>query len=169
MQERLLVSLETLPEEGKELNLQLDPAFFDLPKTDGAPAGPVLVDGRVQRFESELVVMADIEAPFGFTCTGCLKDFVQTIVLEQGAIAYEIDQGGEIDLTEALREEILMNFPAHPRCDEGDEECECIIDDRYLAVDKSGEDDVKTPPTPQEDNRWGALDGLSNELPGSTD
>lgn len=169
MQDRLLINLDALPEEGKELELELSPGFFDLPATDGAPAGPVLVEGRVQRFESELVVMADIEAPFTFTCTGCLNDFVQTIVLAQAAIAYEIDRGGEIDLTEALREEILMDFPAHPRCFDGDEECECLIDSRYLAVDKAGEDDVKTPPTPQVDNRWGALDGLSDKLSGSSE
>ena len=169
MKERLTVNLELLREEGIEIREDLDPGFFELPPKDGVPAGPVELDLRAQRFESELVLTGYVGAPFKLTCTGCLEEFVQTIELDPAGIAHEITQGGEVDVTEELREEILINFPAHPRCYEGDEERECKIDPRYLAVDKSGEDAVETPPTPPSDSRWSALDGLSDELGGTND
>ena len=169
MKARLTINLDSLPEEGQNLSLDLDPAFFELPEADGSPAGPVQVDMRAQRFESELLLTGRADAPFRFTCVGCLRDFIQTISLQGAAIAHEIETGGEIDLTEALREEFLIEFPAHPRCYEGDEEYECKIDPRYLAVDKAGEDDVKTPPTPADDDRWSALDGLSESLSGPSE
>ena len=61
---------------------------------------------------------------------------MQTIRLEESAISVEIENEGDIDATEALREEILINFPVDPRCEEGDVPQQCEIDPRYLSVDK---------------------------------
>jgi len=59
-----------------------------------------------------------------------------------------------------LREEILLNFPAYPRCDKGDDPQPCEIDRRYLAVDNLGTNDVESPPAAHGDSRWAALDAL---------
>ena len=169
MKNRFTINLESLPEEGEEVSLDLDPGFFGLPETEGKPAGPVEIDGRVQRFENELLYTGYIAAPFQFTCTGCLREFVQTIELETTAVAHEIETGGDVDITDDVREELLINFPAHPRCTEADEELQCLIDPRYLAVDKQAGGDVETPPTPPVDDRWSALDGLTGDSGGSSD
>lgn len=169
MKNRFTVNLELLPEEGQEVREELDPGFFELPKADGAPAGPVEIDGRVQRFENELLFTGYVGAPFQFTCTGCLREFVQTIELENTAVAHEIETGGEVDITDEVREEVLLNFPAHPRCTDADDELECLIDPRYLAVDKKAGGDVETPPTPPADDRWSALDGLTGDSSGTSE
>ena len=78
------------------------------------------------------------------------------------AVSLEIGGRPEVDATEGLREEILLAFPAYPRCDEADEPLPCEIDPRYLAVDKAAEGDVENPPAPQGDSRWGALDALGD-------
>jgi uncharacterized protein len=80
--------------------------------------------------------------------------------MENAAMALEVDTQGEIDATKALREELLINFPAYPRCDEGDDPAPCEIDPRYLAVDNSTSGDVENPPRAAGDSRWGALDAL---------
>jgi len=95
-------------------------------------------------------------------CVRTLTSFKKTIDLPETAIALEIGTRGEIDATEALREEILLNFPAYPRCDEGDEPLQCEINPRYLAVDKATTDDVDHPPAEEGDSRWAALDELEN-------
>lgn len=159
---RLLIDLKSLPEEGKDLDGEVAPEIFDLPEGDAAPAGPLSYDLRAQRFGSELLLTGRLAAPFKFTCVRSLHPFVQTVVVENAAISIEIEDGGPIDASEAVREEVLINFPSDPRCEDGDEPGECEIDPRYLAVDKPGADAVETPPRDEGDDRWSALDALKN-------
>ena len=91
-----------------------------------------------------------------------LHPFVQTIRLENTAVSLEIDKEGAIDANDALREEVLINFPVDPRCEEGDVPQKCEIDSRYLSVDKSAEDELPTPPRAGSDDRWSALDTLKD-------
>ncbi len=160
MNKRLLIDLANLPEEGKAYSGELPEAVFDLPEDDATPAGPLVYDLWVHRFGPELLLTGSISAPFQFTCVVTLKPFIKTIALDGAAISLEIGNQGEIDATEALREEILINFPADPRIDEADEPEPCEIDSRYLSVDKPGEDGLPTPPRAGSDDRWSALDSL---------
>lgn len=157
---RLVIDLGTLPEEGKEVRGDLDAAIFDLPASDAQPLGPLHYELHVQRFGDELLFQGSLSAPFEFECVRTLQRFKQTISLPEAAISLEIGGQAEIDATEALREEVLLAFPAYPRCDEGDEPLPCELDPRYLAVDNPGEDDVEVPPAAQGDSRWAALDAL---------
>ena len=124
--------------------------------------GRLEYDVWAQRFGSELLLTGTLSAPFEFTCVRTLHPFVQTIRLEGAAVSIEIGNEGEIDATEALREEILINFPVDPRCEEGDVPQKCEIDPRYLSVDKPAEDELPTPPRAEGDDRWSALDNLKD-------
>jgi len=163
MNKRLLIELGNLPEEGKAFEGELPEAVFDLPEGDAKAVGPLVYDLWAHRFGSELLLTGSISAPFEFTCVVTLKPFIQTIALDGAAIALEVGNQGEIDVTEALREEILINFPADPRIDEADNPEPCEIDSRYLSVDKAGEDGLPTPPRAGSDDRWSALDSLDLE------
>ena len=162
MSAKLLINLEDLPEEGMALSGELPADLFDLPDGDARAVGPLKYELWAQRFGSELLLTGEISAPFEFTCVRTLEPFVQTIRLEAAAISLEIDKSSEIEASEALREEVLMEFPANPRSDEADEPQECKIDSRYLSVDKPGEDGLSTPPRPEKDDRWSALDQLDD-------
>lgn len=159
MKKSLVIELVNLPEEGKAYEGELDQALYDLPERDAQPTGPLYYDLTVQRFEDELLVRGYLSSPFEFTCVRTNKKFIQTISLEEFAQSFEIEESN-VDLTEALREEVLMAFPSYPRCDEGDEPMECNIDERYLAVDKDPEDGVDEAPQSKSDDRWDALDQL---------
>lgn len=161
MEKFLIIDLATLPEEGEAFAGELDGALFDLPKGDALSVGPMQYDLWVQRFESELLATGSISAPFEFTCVVTLKPFVKTIRLPQAAVSIEIGNSGQIDISEALREEILIEFPTDPRCDEGDVPEPCEIDSRYLAVDKPGQDDLSIAPRSEGDDRWSALNDLT--------
>lgn len=162
MQRHLKIELATLPEEGKELTGELAKEIFDLPADDAQATGPLEYELWVHRFGSELLLTGSLSASFEFTCVRTLHPFVQTIRLESAAISVEIGNEGVIDVTDALREEILINFPADPRCEEGDVPQKCEIDSRYLSVDKSAEDELPTPPRAESDDRWSALDILKD-------
>lgn len=162
MKGHLIIDLATLPEEGKAFSGELPKEIFDLPEGDAQPTGPLEYDLWVQRFSSELLLTGTLSAPFEFTCVRTLHPFVQTIRLENAAVSLEIGRESEIDANEALREEILINFPADPRCEEGDVPQKCEIDSRYLSVDKSAEDELPTPPRAGSDDRWSALDNFKD-------
>ncbi|QTN33304.1 hypothetical protein HZ994_13600 [Akkermansiaceae bacterium] len=161
MEKSLIIDLATLPEEGKAFSGELDGSLFDLPKGDALSVGPLAYDLWVQRFESELLATGSVSAPFEFTCVVTLKPFVKTIRLPNAAVSVEIGHSGRTDLAEALREEILIEFPTDPRCDEGDVPEPCEIDSRYLAVDKPGGDGLSIAPRSEGDDRWSALNDLT--------
>ena len=157
-----MIDLAALPEEGKWLSGELPKEIFDLPEGDAQAVGPLEYDVWVQRFGPELLLTGSMSAPFEFTCVRTLHPFVQTIRLEDTAVSMEIEREGELDATEAMREEILINFPPDPRCEEGDVPQRCEIDSQYLSVDKPAQDELLTPPRAESDDRWSALDILKD-------
>jgi uncharacterized metal-binding protein YceD (DUF177 family) len=88
------------------------------------------------------------------------------VELEGAAISIEIGNDGEIDASEAIREEVLLELPTNPRCEDGDTPGKCEIDPKYLAVDKSTNDGVDNAPAQDGPNPWAALDAIdSNDQP----
>jgi uncharacterized metal-binding protein YceD (DUF177 family) len=162
MKGRLMIDLANLPEEGKWVSGELPKEVFDLPEGDAVATTPLEYEVWVQRFGAELLLTGTLSAAFEFTCVRTLHPFVQTIRLEGAAVSLEIEKEGEIDATDALREEVLIHFPLDPRCEEGDVPQKCEIDSRYLSVDKPAEDELPTPPRAESDDRWSALDILKD-------
>ncbi len=164
MKRRFTIDSGSLPEEGKAYSGELPKEIFDLSEGDAVPMGSLVYDIWAQRFGSEILLTGSLSAPFEFTCVRTLHPFVQTIRLENAAISLEVAGEGEIDATDALREEILINFPVDPRCEDGDLPQKCEIDSRYLSVDKPVDDGLPTPPRDGSDDRWSALDNLKDQL-----
>jgi uncharacterized protein len=162
MKPHLKIDLTSLPEEGKGYCGQLPGGLFDLPEGDARPVGPLDYDLWAQRYGSELLLTGSLSAPFEFTCVRTLHPFVQTIRVGNAAVSIEIGNETEVDVTEALREEVLIHFPVDPRCEEGDDPQTCEIDPRYLSVDKPHQDGLTTPPRAGGDDRWSALDRLTD-------
>ncbi len=162
MSARFSIDLATLPEEGKNFSGELPPEIFDLPAHDAKPAGPLSYDLHVQRFGSELLLAGTLSAPFELVCVRTIHPFVKTLRVDPANISLEIGEEGSVDATEALREEILLEIPDYPRCEEADAPMHCEIDPRYLAVDKPAGDTVETRPRAAGDARWAALDALDN-------
>ncbi|MGA0844993.1 MAG: YceD family protein [Luteolibacter sp.] len=162
MDTRLVIDPGLIPDEGKNLAGELSEEIFDLPEGDAKALSPLHYDLWVQRFGAELLLTGSLWACFDFNCVRTLHSFRQTIRLEHAAISLECVDSAPIDATEALREEILIHFPANPSCDQGDEPQECEIDSRYLSVDKPPRDGLATPPRDLSDDRWSALDALKN-------
>jgi len=159
---RFIIDLAGLPDEGKGFSGVLPKEIFDLPEGDAQAVGPLEYDVWAQRFGSELLLTGSLSAPFEFTCVRTLHPFIQTIRLDGSAISVEIQNEGDIDASEALREEILINFPVDPRCEDGDVPQQCEIDPRYLSVDKPADPALPTPPRVEGDDRWSALDNLKD-------
>lgn len=159
----LLIDPSTLPEDGIALQGELPAEIFDFPAHDDAKAiSPLHYDLYAQAFGTELLLRGDLRATFEFTCVVTLKRFAQTIHLPNVAVSLELESTAPFDIADALREEIVIELPLDPRCDEGDEPSECTLNSPYLVLDKPEDSDLSSAPPPPADTRWSALDALSD-------
>lgn len=136
--------------EGEEPGeiLQLDQDKF------ARSGGPIGYKFFIHKVGSEMIVQGTIEAPVKLLCGRCGGFFSTTIHLSSFLHAYEISAGLEtLDVTPDMREDILLELPAYPKCSwEGEGVCP------FSGVDLS---ELKLPDAASGDSRWGALEGFS--------
>ena len=96
-----------------------------------------------QVFGTELLVRGHLEQDFDLVCSRCGRDFDDTVKVDDFTVSYEIgEKSSEVDLTEDVRESIILALPTYPVCAEA---CPGIAQKGAV---------------PQDD-RWSALDGLA--------
>jgi uncharacterized metal-binding protein YceD (DUF177 family) len=157
----LLIDPTTIPEEGVSRSGTLPAEIFDFPAHDDAkPVSPLRYDILVQRFGSELLLTGELSATFELTCVITMQRFTQTIQLDHVAIAIELENELPLDIADELREEIVIEMPHDPRCDQGDVPMVCENNSLNFLLDKNPENDPHSPPPTAGDNRWEALDAL---------
>jgi uncharacterized metal-binding protein YceD (DUF177 family) len=155
-----LIDLRTLPPEGKDLSGTETAAFFGLePGGEVVPQSPLRYELHVERDGKDLVVTGELEASFSLECGRCLERFDERVHLEHYQTELELDDDKPtMDLTEAVREDILLTLPSYPRCENGNVNLrECPAQGRFQS-----ESDDETPVQPEGQGRavWGVLDDL---------
>lgn len=170
MQTQLKIELANLPEEGIYLQGELAASVLKTEEQDLAQAdSPLYYDIHAQRFDNELLVRGFLETTLKMTCVRSNKKFLETFTIEEFAASVEIDSG-QIDITDVLREELFIEVPSDPICEEAYEKSAEDLISRYLAVDKPHDDGVNEPPAAEESpkndkewsNNWDALNKLDN-------
>jgi len=100
--------------------------------------------------EGTLWANGSLQQPVELTCVGCLEKFVHEIKVPAFALHTELRGPETVDLSPFMREDLLLNLPAHPRCDrDGGRVCKA----------------ARTETMPQEraakrEHDWGELDKL---------
>ena len=140
MREKLLIDIARLPVEGETFEGEVD--VVDIDETFVKPFGGVRYRLFIQAFGTEVLAKGSLEQDFDLVCSRCGKDFDTTVKVEDFLVSLETKKGeGEIDLTDEVRQSILLALDAYPVCDEA---CEGVV----RAEEKSAFDP------------WGALDSL---------
>jgi uncharacterized protein len=111
------VHLQQIPAEGKRLEGEENPAFLDLAAIGAKAAGPLRYALDVGLSGGGVFATGRVSVPVEMTCVACLQPFVHEAVVEPFAAQVEIDGRELVDLTPAVREELLLALPNHPRCD----------------------------------------------------
>jgi uncharacterized protein len=111
------VHLLQIPPEGKHLEGQEDSGFLDLAEIGAKAAGPVHYSLEVGLSGSGVFATGRVSVPVEMTCVACLQPFVYEAVADPFATQVEIEGRELVDLTPAVREELLLALPNHPRCD----------------------------------------------------
>lgn len=159
---RLLVELENLPETGKKYSGELDSEIFGIDDEEVTSIGPLAFDLHVQRFENELFVRGNISAPFKFRCVRCLGYFDYVVEVCDFATSFQIDSQNVVDVSDSLREEIVLDFPAYPKCADGGMENDCMAKTPYFGVDKEGGTGVNSSAPIRNSGVWDALNELGD-------
>ena len=78
---------------------------------------PVRYDLFAQKISDELVVQGTLSVTLGVVCSRCTEFFSTTLEDSSFLRSYEAPEGLEtVDLTDDIREDILLELPAYPVC-----------------------------------------------------
>jgi uncharacterized protein len=126
---KLLIS--DIPSEGIEVDLN---EIIESEKI----VSPIKAHLRIEKIDSEIVIKGEMMADVKLQCSRCLKDFHNMLTVPvdvvyhpieelKGAEKYEIKggeldmdfySGEEMDLLALLNEQVLLNLPMKPLCDD---------------------------------------------------
>lgn len=107
-------------------------------------------------------ICGSLRLPVELECVHCLETFAHVVEVTDFALQLEMEEtgGGEsLDLTEWIREDILLALPTYPKCDtDGGKTCSVRFPTVVFAPVESE--------SPQVSSAWSALDALeSTESP----
>ena len=142
------IHLKQVPAQGLHLDGDEDCPIHDLEAEGIRCAGPLHYNIDVGISGGALWARGSLSQPAELRCVSCLENFVHEIRVPAFAVHTELQGPETVDLTPFMREDLLLNLPAHPRCDrDGNRVCKG-------KKPKTTEEDLKRKPD------WSALDKL---------
>ena len=155
----LTIDLRKLPESGSHLEGEILGEVFELSPGENTQAdSPLRYSLSIRRSGDFLDLEGEIEAVFSLECGRCLERYKLAIKKPEFRAEIPLENLNIIDLTDTLREDILLDLPGYPRCEDGNVDVrECPAQGEF-DVRQSSESDS----TGEADDRnvWGALDDI---------
>jgi uncharacterized metal-binding protein YceD (DUF177 family) len=106
-----------IPPEGKHFEGSEPASVLDVNDPLTIPVAPLHYALDVGLSDGGLFATGRIESAFRVECVSCLESFEYPIQIRDFACQIELHGSEQVDLTESLREDILLALPAHPHCD----------------------------------------------------
>jgi uncharacterized metal-binding protein YceD (DUF177 family) len=151
------VHLKQIPSDGLHLEGEEDCLIPELESDGVRCAGPMQYKIDVGVAEGSLWANGSLRQPVELSCVACLEKFIHEIKVPTFALHTELCGPETVDLSPFMREDLLLNLPAHPRCDrEGGRTC------KATKVDKP--EPAKQQRAAKRDHDWGELDKLKLKL-----
>ncbi len=126
----MLLDLNGLLKEKGVRILYSENVYVEVPKEEIDIVNPVNVNLEFTNTGDGLWMQGKIVANVHLNCSRCLENYVGQIVavveerlkkqsdVEEDDIVYEIDEHGNLDLTEVIRQSLIMNIPIKTLCSE---------------------------------------------------
>ena len=111
------VHLKQIPTEGLHLEGDEDCPISGLEKEGIRCAGPLHYNIDLGVTGGSLWASGSLFQPVELRCVACLEKFVHKIQVPAFAVHTELYGPETVDLTPVIREDLLLNLPAHPHCD----------------------------------------------------
>lgn len=168
---KMKLDIGRLDEDGEEFEGEISSDILNIPKdAQVRPASPIHYNIHAILIDDELIVTGNLNINILFICSSCSDEFSSEIDVKAFNYVYNIAGNNEtdeflegdtskydelsesIDLTQDIRESILLAFPAHPMCNS-----ECAGLCPQCGINKNKESCECKPPS---DGRWDMLDNL---------
>ena len=118
------VHLKQIPTQGLHLEGEEECPIEELESEGIRCAGRLRYDIDVGVAGGGLWANGSLAQPVELRCVSCLEEFRHEIRVPAFAVHTELHGPETVDLTPFMREDILLNLPAHPHCDrDGDRVC----------------------------------------------
>jgi uncharacterized metal-binding protein YceD (DUF177 family) len=118
------VHLKQIPTQGLHLEGDEDCPIQEVESEGIRCAGPLHYEIDLGVAGGGLWANGSLSQPVELRCVSCLEKFAYEIRVPAFAVHTELLGPETIDLTPFMREDILLNLPAHPHCDrDGDLVC----------------------------------------------
>lgn len=111
------VHVRQIPGEGLHLEGEENCPVPELEGESIHCAAPLQYNLDVGISGGALWVNGTLRQPVELECVSCLNKFVYTIEVPSFAVHQELGGPEVFDLTPFIREDLLLNLPAHPHCD----------------------------------------------------
>ena len=140
MEAKLTIDTSRIDPDGETIEGEVECVDLDEPFVKAF--GGVRYGLTLQVFGTELLVRGKLEQDFDLVCSRCGKDFDDTVKVGDFTASFEIPENSpEVDLTEEIRESIILALPTYPVCDETcpgiEQTAEMPSDDRWNVLDDS--------------------------------
>ncbi len=112
------IQVNRIPFEGLHEDAVYDPKALDLDRADIHVEPPVSVSSVVTLADRELVVEATIQCRLHLSCSRCLCGFERPLQAN-AMLSYPVRATDVVDVTDDIRQEIILAYPMIPVCQEG--------------------------------------------------
>ncbi|MEM8952797.1 MAG: hypothetical protein AAGD22_01475 [Verrucomicrobiota bacterium] len=152
----MIIYRQQVLEEDVELTGEFPIDVFQIDGEEIRAASPLRYHLQASLQENELLITGTISSSFHLRCVRCLDFFEKSIHIQALTLLIPFENEASIDLTERLREDILLDLPGYPRCEMADSPRECKPSGTILTEDDyhPSTNDSLT----QEKEIWSALD-----------
>jgi uncharacterized protein len=109
------IHVHRVPAEGLTEKRRYDPAEMDLARFDVHPTDPITLSCFIAKADRELIVQATLQYGLQMACAKCLETFVSPMTIT-AALDYQVAPTDVVDITDDLRQEIILSYPMVPIC-----------------------------------------------------
>jgi uncharacterized protein len=111
------VHINQVPVEGLHREGEESASILDLKNERTQAAGDIRYALDIGISGNSFFATGSLELDFNCECDRCLEKFRYPLRVADFAMQEDIDGRETIDLTPAIREDILLSLPSYPRCD----------------------------------------------------
>src|SRR5580700_3089138 len=121
---RVKIHIRQISHDGTRLEGEENCPIPELESEEVRCTGPLKYNLEVGISEGGLWANGTLLQPVELRCVNCLEKFVHEIRVPNFAAHLDLVGSETVDLTPMIREDILLNLPAHPHCDrDGGRQC----------------------------------------------
>ena len=111
------IQVNRIPAEGLQEEAVYDPKLLDVERFDLHVEEPIVVSSFITKAENAVLVQAQIRCRLRLSCARCLEPFEFPMEIA-GTFSYQVRPSDVVDVTDDIRQEILLAYPMIPVCQE---------------------------------------------------